>query len=183
MSFANLNHVGWSIKIIRMLASGDSEWCACPFISNCFVVSPMRFVYESCVVMECCIRTGMPVLILPVRQVGTAALAPIAVAIVQYVNAIIKGHPAVFGTWPFISDLRTGEMSGSLAEQAALTAGCTQMHRFYDCLAEQRTLWRGSPDSPWFTSPLVCNRPFSVSVSIASYLATISLVRLCDTRN
>jgi len=37
----------------------------------------------------------------------------------------------VFGTWPFVSDLRTGAMSGGSGEQALLTAGCAQMHRFY----------------------------------------------------
>jgi trimethylamine--corrinoid protein Co-methyltransferase len=47
------------------------------------------------------------------------------------VNAIAPGHPAVFGTWPFVSDLRTGAMSGGSAEQALLSAGCAQMHRFY----------------------------------------------------
>src|SRR5690606_29560471 len=41
------------------------------------------------------------------------------------------GHPAIFGTWPFVSDLRTGAMSGGSGEQALLTAGCAQMHRFY----------------------------------------------------
>jgi trimethylamine--corrinoid protein Co-methyltransferase len=30
-----------------------------------------------------------------------------------------------------VSDLRTGAMSGGSAEQALLTAGCAQMHRFY----------------------------------------------------
>ena len=29
-----------------------------------------------------------------------------------YVNLIKPGHPAIFGTWPFVSDLRTGAMSG-----------------------------------------------------------------------
>ena len=37
-----------------------------------------------------------------------------------------------FGTWPFVSDLRTGAMSGGSGEQALLTAGCAQMHRFYN---------------------------------------------------
>jgi trimethylamine--corrinoid protein Co-methyltransferase len=51
---------------------------------------------------------------------------------VVYVNSIQPGHPAIFGTWPFVSDLRTGAMSGGSAEQALLTAGCAQMHHFYD---------------------------------------------------
>ncbi|MFQ5623277.1 MAG: trimethylamine methyltransferase family protein, partial [Paracoccaceae bacterium] len=50
---------------------------------------------------------------------------------VVYVNAIEPGYPAVFGTWPFVSDLRTGAMSGGSGEQALLTAACAQMHKFY----------------------------------------------------
>ncbi|MEL7173516.1 MAG: trimethylamine methyltransferase family protein, partial [Pseudomonadota bacterium] len=75
-------------------------------------------------------------------QAGATAPAPLATAIVQavaeclagvvYVNAIAPGHPAIFGTWPFVSDLRTGAMSGGSGEQALLTAGCAQMHKFYD---------------------------------------------------
>ena len=39
--------------------------------------------------------------------------------------------PVLFGTWPFVSDLRTGAMSGGSGEQALLTAACAQMHQFY----------------------------------------------------
>jgi len=49
-----------------------------------------------------------------------------------YVNAISPGHPAIFGTWPFVSDLRTGAMSGGSGEQALLSAAVSQMARFYD---------------------------------------------------
>ena len=80
-------------------------------------------------------------LLLSAGQAGATAPAPIALTIVQavaeclagvvYVNAIKPGAPAIFGTWPFVSDLRTGAMSGGSAEQALLTAGCAQMHHFY----------------------------------------------------
>ena len=73
---------------------------------------------------------------------GATAPSTVAGAIVQavaeclaglvYVNAVSPGHPAVFGTWPFGLDLRTGAMSIGSGEQALLTAGCAQMHRFYD---------------------------------------------------
>ncbi|HCK76558.1 MAG TPA: methyltransferase, partial [Gammaproteobacteria bacterium] len=43
-----------------------------------------------------------------------------------YVNLIKPGHPAIFGTWPFVSDLRTGAMSGGSGEQAVLMAACGQ---------------------------------------------------------
>lgn len=125
------------------MAGGEDAWRARPFVSNsnCFVVPPMKFAEESCITMENCIRAGMPVLLLSAGQAGATAPAPIALAIVQavaeclagvvYVNSIAPGHPAVFGTWPFVSDLRTGAMSGGSAEQALLTAGCAQMHQFY----------------------------------------------------
>ena len=49
-----------------------------------------------------------------------------------YVNAIKPGAPAIFGTWCFVSDLRTGAMSGGSPEQALLSAASAQLSRFYD---------------------------------------------------
>ena len=142
-SFSDPSHVAGCFDMLHMIAGGEAAWRDRPFVSNtnCFVVPPMKFAEESCVVMEDCIRRGMPVLLLSAGQAGATAPAPVAAAIVQavaeclagvvYVNSIKPGHPAVFGTWPFVSDLRTGAMSGGSAEQALLTAGCAQMHHFY----------------------------------------------------
>ncbi|MCL5778157.1 trimethylamine methyltransferase family protein [Limibaculum sp. FT325] len=143
VSFTEASHIPPAMELIHLLAGGEDRWRARPFISNsnCFVVPPMKFATESCLVMEALIRAGMPILLLSAGQAGATAPASIAGAIVQavaeclagvvYVNAIAPGHPAVFGTWPFVSDLRTGAMSGGSGEQALLTAGCAQMHRFY----------------------------------------------------
>jgi trimethylamine--corrinoid protein Co-methyltransferase len=49
-----------------------------------------------------------------------------------YVNAIRPGAPAIFGLWPFVSDLRSGAMSGGSPEQALLSSACGQMAHFYD---------------------------------------------------
>lgn len=142
-SFTEPGFVAPALEMLHMMAGGEAEWRARPFLSNsnCFVVPPMKFATESCRVMEECIRGGMPILLLSAGQAGATAPAPIAGAIVQavaeclaglvYVNAMAPGHPTVFGTWPFVSDLRTGAMSGGSGEQALLTAGCAQMHRFY----------------------------------------------------
>ena len=144
VSFSEPDHVGPGFELLHQIAGSEEAWRARPFVSNsnCFVVPPMKFAEESCLAMEQCIRGGMPVLLLSAGQAGATAPAPIALAIVQavaeclagvvYVNSIAPGHPAIFGTWPFVSDLRTGAMSGGSAEQALLTAGCAQMHRFYD---------------------------------------------------
>jgi trimethylamine---corrinoid protein Co-methyltransferase len=142
-SFTEPDFVPDAIEMLHMMAGGENQWRARPFISNsnCFVVPPMKFATEACQVMELCIDAGMPVLLLSAGMAGATAPSTIAGTIVQevaevlagvvYVNAIKLGHPAIFGTWPFALDLRSGAMSGGSGEQALLTAGCAQMHQFY----------------------------------------------------
>jgi trimethylamine--corrinoid protein Co-methyltransferase len=142
-SFSDPSHVKGCFELLHTIAGGEDKWRERPFVSNsnCFVVPPMKFAEESCITMEACIRAGMPMLLLSAGQAGATAPAPIALAIVQamaeclagvvYANAVQPGATCIFGTWPFVSDLRTGSMSGGSAEQALLTAGCAQMHRFY----------------------------------------------------
>ncbi|MEM7317582.1 MAG: trimethylamine methyltransferase family protein [Pseudomonadota bacterium] len=143
-SFTEPGFVAPALEMLHMIAGGEDKWRARPFLSNsnCFVVPPMKFATESCEVMEACIKGGMTVLLLSAGMAGATAPSTVAGAIVQavaeclaglvYVNAVSPGHPAIFGTWPFGLDLRTGAMSIGSGEQALLTAGCAQMHQFYD---------------------------------------------------
>ena len=142
-SFSDPSHVEGCMEFLHTLAGGEDKWRERPFVSNsnCFVVPPMKFATESCETMEKCIRAGMPMLLLSAGQAGATAPAPLAATVVQavaeclaglvYVNAIQPGFPAVFGTWPFVADLRSGSMSGGSGEQALLTAACAQMHQYY----------------------------------------------------
>ena len=142
-SFTDPSYVKGGLEMLHMIAGGEDKWRERPFVSNtnCFVVPPMKFATESCEVMERCIEGGMPILLLSAGMAGATAPSTIAGAIVQataeclaglvYVNAVKPGHPAVFGTWPFGLDLRTGAMTGGSGEQALLSAGCAQMHKFY----------------------------------------------------
>ncbi len=144
ISFAEAGHVADGLSLLHMVAGSEAEWRARPFASCsiCFVVPPMKFATEACQVLEACITGGMPVLLLSAGQSGATAPAPLAGAVVQavaeclaglvYVTAMAPGHPAIFGTWPFVSDLRTGAMSGGSGEQALLTAAVAQMHGYYD---------------------------------------------------
>jgi trimethylamine--corrinoid protein Co-methyltransferase len=143
MSFSEASIVAPSMEMLHMIAGGEDKWRERPFVSNsnCFVVPPMKFATESCEVMEACIAAGMPVLLLSAGMSGATAPSTIAGAIVQavaeclaglvYVNAVKPGAPAIFGTWPFDLDLRTGAMTGGSGEQALLTSGCSQMHKYY----------------------------------------------------
>lgn len=142
-SFTEAAFVPDGLELLHMIAGSESSWRDRPFVSNsnCFVVPPMKFATEACQVMEECIRGGMPVLLLSAGMAGATAPSTVAGAIVQavaeclagivYVNAIKPGHPAIFGTWPFGLDLRTGALTAGSGEQALLTAGCSQMHRHY----------------------------------------------------
>ncbi len=143
-SFTSVARVEKALEMLHFFAGGEEAWRERPFVSNsnCFVVPPLKFATESCEIMEACIRGGMPVLLLSAGQAGATAPAAIAGAVTQavaeclaglvYVNALAPGHPAIFGTWPFVSDLRTGAMSGGSGEQGLLTAACAQMAQFYD---------------------------------------------------
>ena len=143
-SFTVRENVAPALEMLYAIAGGEENFRARPFVSNsnCFVVPPMKFAEDACGVLEACVEGGIPILLLSAGQAGATAPAAIAGAVVQavaevlvgliYVNAIKPGHPAIFGTWPFVSDLRTGAMSGGSAEQALLTSACAQMAQFYD---------------------------------------------------
>ena len=142
-SFVDPAHAHQAIDMLEMIAGGEQAWRERPFVSLscCFVVPPMRFAEDACRVLEVCVERGMPILLLAAGQAGATSPASLAGAVVQevaevlggfvYVNLLKPGHPAIFGTWPFVSDLRTGAMSGGSGEQAVLMAACGQMGRFY----------------------------------------------------
>ena len=144
VSFTEAGNVQPALQMLHMVAGSEEAWRARPFVSNsnCFVVPPMKFATESCQVLEECVKGGMPVLLLSAGQAGATAPAALPGALAQataeclaglvYVNALKPCAPAIFGTWPFVSDLRTGAMSGGSGEQALLTAACAQMGRFLD---------------------------------------------------
>ncbi len=144
VSYVEPDHAVEGLKMLFEIAGGEDKWRARPFVSVscCFVVPPLRFAADACRVMEVCIEGGMPILLLAAGQAGATSPASLAGAVVQecaeslaaltYVNLMKKGHPAIFGPWPFVSDLRTGAMSGGSGEQAVLMAACGQVGRYLD---------------------------------------------------
>ena len=143
-SWVEPHHVELSLKMLHRIAGSEEAWRKRPFVSqsNCFVVPPLKFAQDACRCLETAVRGGMPVLLLAAGQAGATSPASLAGAVVQevaevlaalaYVNLIVPGHPAIFGSWPFVSDLRTGAMSGGSGEQALLMSACAQMANYYD---------------------------------------------------
>jgi trimethylamine--corrinoid protein Co-methyltransferase len=143
-SFFQPEHVDETLRMLHLIAGGEDKWRARPFVSmsTCFVVPPLKFAEDACRCLEAAVSGGMPILLLAAGQAGATSPAALAGAVTQevaevlaglvYVNLISPGHPCIFGSWPFVSDLRTGAMSGGSGEQAILSAACAQMAQFYD---------------------------------------------------
>jgi trimethylamine--corrinoid protein Co-methyltransferase len=137
-------HLEQSLQMLHMIAGGEARWRDRPFVSQscCFVVPPMKFSPGALECLRTGVDGGMPVLLLSAGQAGATTPARLAGAVSQawaecigglvYLNAIKPGAPAILGTWPFVSDLRTGAMSGGSPEQGILSAACAQMGAHFD---------------------------------------------------
>ncbi len=142
-SWTEAHHLEDTLKLLHIVAGGEEKWRERPFmsISCCHVVPPMKFTDEALGCIRVAVEGGMPVLLLSAGQSGATAPPCLAGAVAQawaeclgglaYVNAIKPGAPAIIGTWPFVSDLRTGAMSGGSPEQALLSSACAQMGNIY----------------------------------------------------
>jgi trimethylamine--corrinoid protein Co-methyltransferase len=143
-SWTDVAHLEKSLEMLHIIAGGEQQWRARPFVSqsNCFVVPPMKFTEEALKCLRLAVEAGMPVLLLSAGQAGATTPACLAGAVSQawaeclgglvYVNAIKPGAPAIIGAWPFVSDLRTGAMSGGSPEQGLLSAACAQVGETFD---------------------------------------------------
>lgn len=133
-----------SIEVMHMLAGGEKNWRARPFVSMscCFTVTPLKWADVACECLEAGARAGMPILLVSLGQSGATSPAALPGTVVIsmaevlagliYMNAVAPGNPFILGPWPFVSDLRTGAMCTGGGEQALLNAAVGQMGRFYD---------------------------------------------------
>ena len=143
-SWTHHTHLEKTLKMLHLIAGGEREWRERPFVSQscCFVVPPMKFAEDALECLRVAVEGGMPVLLLSAGQAGATTPACLAGAVSQawaeclgglvYANAIQPGAPAILGAWPFVSDLRTGAMSGGSPEQGLLSAACAQVGLHFD---------------------------------------------------
>ncbi len=132
-------HVHEIIAMYDMALGGEGEFRKRPFAlaNNTFVVPPLRFAEESALGLAEQARVGIPITLLSAGQAGATSPAALAGSLAQAlaeclaalvcVNLISPGHPCVMGMWPFVSDLRTGAMSGGSGEEAVLNAASAQL--------------------------------------------------------
>lgn len=143
VSYANAENVRAAVAMMDMCLGGEGEFRKRPFcsIASCFIVSPLRFAPDSCNALEAAIRCGMPASLVSASQAGATSPVTLVGSIVQSFAECLAGLVYAFlldpncrahlGTWPFVSDLRTGAMSSGSAELGLMMAGCAQMAGFY----------------------------------------------------
>ena len=101
------------------------------------VVPPLSFAEEGVEIMREAIAHSMPLQICSAGQAGATSPASLAGALAQglaeclagmmVVDAIAPGHPCIYAFMPFVSDLRTGAMSGGGGETAVASAAAAQL--------------------------------------------------------
>ena len=138
-SWFDREHVYETVDMFDMALGGPGEFRKRPFVAanNTFVVPPLRFAEESARAMVAQVETGMPINLLSAGQAGATSPAALAGSLAQAlaeclaaltgVNLLSPGHPCVMGMWPFVSDLRTGAMSGGSGEEGILNAAAAQL--------------------------------------------------------
>ena len=142
-SWFNGENVRRSIEMLQIVAGGEAQWRRRPFVLNtcCFVVPPLKFAPESCLGLENAVRGGMPVQLTSSGQMGATAPVTVAGTIVQTIAEVLGGlvyacqispdAKVMLGTWPMVSDLRTGAATTGSAEQGLVSSASCQMARFY----------------------------------------------------
>ncbi len=143
VSYTNSDHVRAAVSLMDMRLGGEGEFRKRPFcsISCCHVVPPLRFAQDACEALEAAIRAGMPAALVSAAQAGATSPVTLAGSIVQVMAECLAGLVFAYlldphcrahlGTWPFVSDLRTGAMSSGSAELGLMMAGAAQMAGFY----------------------------------------------------
>ncbi len=141
ISFDNSDHLEPVVRLFDMALDGKRQFHQQPFCKAIIVhvVPPLRFATEGVNIMHKAIALGMPLQICSAGQAGATSPATLAGALTQglaeslaglmVVDSIKPGFPCVFALMPFISDLRTGAMSGGSGEAAVASAASAQLLR------------------------------------------------------
>ncbi len=139
VSFDNAGHIEPVIELFDLALGDAGRFRRRPFCLAIVVhvVPPLRFAAEGVDIMRAAIEQGMPLQICSAGQAGATSPASLAGALAQglaeslaglmVVDAIRPGHPCIYAFMPFISDLRTGAMSGGSGESAVANAAAAQL--------------------------------------------------------
>lgn len=139
VSFDSADHVARVVAMFDAALGRDGGFRAQPFCFGVIVhaVSPLRFAPDGVAIMEHAMRHRMPLQICTAAQAGATSPVTLAGALAQglaetlaglmVVDVLEPGYPTIFAFMPFISDLRTGAMTGGSGEAAVAAAAAAQL--------------------------------------------------------
>ena len=144
VSFTSVDTVDPVVDMFDLALGGEGRFAAQPFSMAVVVhvVPPLRFSPEGCEIMERAIQRGMIVQTCSAGQAGATSPPSLAGSLAQglaeilagivLADAIKPGHPCIHAFMPFVSDLRTGAMTGGSGEAAVISAAAAQLLRDLD---------------------------------------------------
>jgi len=139
ISFDRADHIEPVVRLFDMALGAQGAYARRPFCFAVIVhaVSPLRYAPEGVAIMRRAIDAAMPLQICTAAQAGATSPVTLAGALAQglaetlaglmVVDLMRSGHPCIFAFMPFISDLRTGAMTGGSGESAIANAAAAQL--------------------------------------------------------
>ncbi len=144
LSFTSAETVDPVIDLFDMTLGTDGGFARQPFCMAVVVhvVPPLRFAPEGCEIMARAIERGMIIQTCSAGQAGATSPASLAGSLAQglaeilagvvLADSIKPGHPCIHAFMPFVSDLRSGAMTGGSGEAAIASAAAAQLLRSLD---------------------------------------------------
>ena len=139
ISFCDPDHVNPIVEMFDMALGHPGAFRARPFCMAVIVhvVPPLTYAPEGILMLEEAVQAGMIPQICSAGQAGATSPVTLAGALAQglaecfaglvVVDGIEKSAPCIYALMPFISDLRTGAMSGGSGEAAIANAAAAQL--------------------------------------------------------
>ena len=144
VSFTSADTVDPVVDLFDLALGSEGAFAQQPFSMAVVVhvVPPLRFSPEGCEIMERAIARGMIVQTCSAGQAGATSPPSLAGSLAQglaeilagivLADAIRPGHPCIHAFMPFVSDLRSGAMTGGSGEAAVTSAAAAQLLRELD---------------------------------------------------
>ncbi len=139
ISFCHPDHIDPIVEMFDMALGPTHSFREKPFCMAVIVhvVPPLTYAAEGILMLEAAVRAGMIPQICSAGQAGATSPVTLAGALAQglaeclaglvVVDGIQRGSPCIYALMPFISDLRTGAMSGGGGESAIANAAAAQL--------------------------------------------------------
>ena len=139
VSFTGARSVDPVVELFDAALGAEGAFARRPFSMAIVVhvVPPLRFSPEGCDIIEAAVAKGMVIQSCSAGQAGATSPPSLAgslaqglaetLAAVVLIDAVRPGHPAIHAFMPFVSDLRTGAMTGGGGEAAVAAAAAGQL--------------------------------------------------------